>query len=342
MNEWFAITTRGLEFVSEREITTLPGVTNVQRGYRHVLFSHADVVAPLLQLRTVDDLFVHVATWQGIERPRSTLEQLRKFGSLLDLEPAAATCETVRPMPDLPSFSITASFVGKRNYSSDEIKAAVAEGIEAEYGWAYQANDAIADLNVRLFIEHTMALVGVRLGAAALHERPYKRVHKSGSLKPPVAAAMLALAAVAPEQHVVDPCCGVGTLPIEAALTGVLARGGDQDPEALQGARENAAAAGVQVCFEQWDAQALPIAEGSVDGVVSNLPWGRQIVVDASLGQFYERCLAEMRRILVPGGSIVVLTSVPELLQGSGLQREDQLEISLFGQTPSIVRLRRV
>lgn len=340
MSDWFTVTTRGLEFVSQREITLLPSVANVEQGYRHVLFSYAEAPARLLQLRTVDDLFVHVATWQGIGRPRSTLEQLRRLGSLLDLEVAAGTCRRVRQVPDSPSFSLTANFVGKRNYNTDEIKVAVAEGIEAEYGWTYQSNDAMADLNVRLFIEHETALVGARLGSHALHERSYKVAHRAGSLKPPVAAAIIALAGLGPEQRVIDPCCGVGTLPIEAALVGAVARGGDRDMAALQGARENAAAAKVEVRFDRWDAQALPVDTDSVDCVVSNLPWGRQIVVDAGLALFYERCLSEMARIVVSGGSILVLTSTPELLNCQGCQRTEQFEISLFGQTPSIVRLR--
>ncbi len=339
-SEWFALTTRGLEFVSERELTSLPHVANLERGYRHILFSFGGEAGSLLQLRTVDDLFVHVATWHGIARPRSTLDLLRRLGGLLDLDAAVATCSSVRQIPNIPSFSVTASFVGKRNYSTDEIKTAVAEGIAAEHDWSYQPNDAAADLNVRLFIEHELALVGVRLGSAALHERPYKRVHRAGSLKPPVAAALVAMAELRLGDRVVDPCCGVGTIPIEAALSRAVAEGGDLDVEALSGARANAAAAGVDVHFQQWDARALPLPQGAANCIISNLPWGRQVVVDASLTQFYQRSLAEMRRILVPDGRIIVLTSTPELLQTNGLACENQFEISLFGQTPVIAQLR--
>ncbi len=340
MSDWFALTTRGLEFISERELARLPHVADLERGYRHVLFSYRGTAALLLELRTVDDLFVHVATWDGIARPRSTLEQLRRLGGLLDLEAGVAMCSSVRQIPVRPAFSVTASFVGKRNYTTDEIKAAVAEGIEAEHGWPYQPNDGAANLNVRLFIEHDLALVGLRLGSAALHERPYKRVHLAGSLKPPVAAALVAMAELRPGDRVVDPCCGVGTIPIEAALIGAVAQGGDRDVEALNGARANAAAAGVAVRFQQWDAQALPLAVGAADCCISNLPWGRQVVVDADLALFYQRSLTEMRRILVPDGRIIVLTSTPELLQAHGLACENQFEISLFGQTPVIAQLR--
>ena len=60
----------------------------------------------------------------------------------------------------------------------------------------------MADLNVRLFIEHETASVGLRLGQVPLQERRWKRAHRPGSLKPPVAAAMLRLAGLAPGQDV--------------------------------------------------------------------------------------------------------------------------------------------
>ena len=49
-------------------------------------------------------------------------------------------------------------------------------------------------------------------------------------------------------------------------------------------ARANAAAAGVDVPIEQWDARALPLPDRSVERVVTNLPWGRQVAVDYGIG----------------------------------------------------------
>ncbi len=340
MSDWFALTTRGLEFVSQSEITALPMVTAVEQNYRRVLFAYSGPSTELLQLRTIDDVFIHVATWQGIDRPRTALERLRRLSGLLDLEGAAESCAAVRPLSATPSFSVTVSFVGKRNYTTDEIKGALAEGIEVEHAWSYETNDAEADLNIRLFIEHESALVGVRLARTALHERAYKRTHLSGSLKPPVAAALVRLASAGVGLHVVDPCCGVGTIPIEAALIGAVARGGDSDPVAVTGAHDNAAAAGVAVPFETWDVQALPLTDGSVDRIVSNLPWGRQIVVDASLAAFYRRALGEIRRVLAPDGCAVLLTSVPELLVLERFDVSAQFEISLFGQRPHVTLLK--
>jgi tRNA G10 N-methylase Trm11 len=86
----------------------------------------------------------------------------------------------------------------------------------------------------------------------------------------------------------------------------------------------------------EWDARQLPIEDQSIDRVVTNLPWGRQIKIDDDLGRFYRDVCAEIERVLVPGGRVAVLTSTPHLLQFDHLRPDNALEISLFGQTPTI------
>ena len=337
----FALTTRGLETVSAEEIAALAGVTVDRVAYRRVAATCAGPLAALLGLRTVDDVFLDVATWPDIGHTHDALDILRALSARLDLHEAATVCAGVRPIRQPPFFSVTANFVGRRNYNTDEIKQACAESIAARHRWQYTSDDGAADLNVRLFIEHETAFVGVRLGKRPLHDRPYKKAHVPGSLKPSVAAALLALAGVAPGSRVLDPCCGAGTILIEAALQGALAAGGDNDPAALRAAQANASAAGVAVALQHWDAQALPLADGTLERIVSNLPWGRAVEVDTALAPFYRRACAEMQRVVAPGGRIAVLTDTPHLVTFDGLECESQIEISLFGQTPTIMLFRK-
>lgn len=333
----FALTTRGLEALSAHEIAGLAGLRISAIGYRQVQAScdQRAGLGRLLSLRTVDDVFIDLAHWAELGRPRSTLETIRRRAAALDLDAALAACATLRPIRHAPVFSTTASFVGRRNYSSDEIKQALADGIASSYGWRYSPDDAEADLNIRMFIEHEAALVGLRLAQRPLQERSYKQAHLPGSLKPPVAAG-LALLAEAHDARLLDPCCGAGTILIEAALQGAQAQGGDIRPAALAAAEANARAAGVSVTLQQWDARSLPLPDASLDCVISNLPWGRQIVVDAALIEFYRRAVAEMQRVLVPGGRLVLLTQLPELLGDIEIARRATIEISLFGQSPTI------
>lgn len=336
MTNIFAVTVRGLESICAGEIAALPGVHAQPTTYRRVPAVCDGALDPLLSLRTVDDVYLDAATWTGIAHTRDMLAVLQWHAAQLELDAIIARIAAVRPLPEQPIFSITASFVGRRNYSTDEIKRTVSEGITSLYDWRYTPDDREADLNVRLFMEHEVAYVGVRLGKHPLHERAYKVVERPGSLKPTVAAAMLRLADVQPGERLLDPCCGSGTIVIEAALLGAAAQGGDIDAEAVEAALANAAAAGVDVPITQRDARALPLPDRNIDCVVSNLPWGRQIAVDDALARLYAEFCAEIERVNAPGGRVVVLTSAPKLLPFNRLRRIGADEISLYGQTPTI------
>src|SRR5579871_2308201 len=120
---FFALTTAGLETLSAREIAMLPGVTIKTIAYRRISGTCAGSPASLLALRTVDDVFLEVVSWTDIGRQRSCLERLRHLSAHLDLHTAAMDCARLRPIHKPPTFSVTASFVGKRNYTSAEIKA---------------------------------------------------------------------------------------------------------------------------------------------------------------------------------------------------------------------------
>ncbi|MBZ0288757.1 MAG: methyltransferase domain-containing protein [Anaerolineae bacterium] len=332
----FALTTRGLEAVSADEMAALPGLNIVETAYRRVSAAYEGSPASLLNLRTVDDLYIDIAIWTKVSHTRDMLAVMKSWSAAFDLTNAAEICAAIRPVLSQPLFSVTASFVGRRNYSADEIKQAIAEGVSSQNSWTYTDDDRVADFNIRIFIEHEVAYVGLRLGKSPLHERTYKQAQRAGSLKPSVAAAMLQLSEVSPGHSLLDPCCGAGTILIEGALMGAISSGGDNDPEAVRAARANAAAAKVNIDIHEWDAHSLPIADQSTERIVTNLPWGRQIVVDDELENFYRDVCAETERVLAPRGRIAVLTSTPHLLRFSQLHLERAIEISLFGQTPTI------
>jgi tRNA (guanine6-N2)-methyltransferase len=337
VNKIFAITTRGLEAISANELASVPGITVDQIAYRRVFATCQDSLSPLLSLRTVDDVFLYMATWSHITRARSTLNTLREASAQLDLNTAVAICEQLRQIQTPPSFSVTVNFVGKRNYNTEEIKQACAVGMIEQQGWVYSEDDAKADLNVRVFIEGETAVVGIRLGARSLSKRLYKQEHVPGSLKPAVAAALLRLADIAPGTRILDPCCGAGTILIEAGLDGWIPFGGDIDPQAIAAARFNADQADARVYLQHWDARALPISNKSVDRVISNLPWGRAVSTNVSLQVLYQEISDEIERVLVTGGKAVLLTNLPDLVEFKRLKWERKFEISLFGQTPTIM-----
>jgi tRNA (guanine6-N2)-methyltransferase len=336
MTEIFAITTRGLEQVSAQEMSALSDTSIKSVAYRRIE-AESKHLAALVGLRTVDDVFLKLQTWSNVGHQRAELEHFASLSAALNLEAAVSHLKSLRAFSREPIFSVTANFVGKRNYSAPEIKESVAHGVLDRYPrWRYTEEDDEADINLRVFIEHTEALVGMRVFKHPLHRRPYKLDHLPGSLKPPVAAALARLAQVKSGMRVLDPFCGAGTILIEVAMMGAEAVGGDLNSEAVSYAQENARNADVESSVQQWDATNLPLGESAVDCVISNLPWGRQIVVDENLRSLYQRSLAEMRRVVKPEGKILLLTTFPELL---GEVDSEQIEISLYGQNPKIMKL---
>lgn len=105
---------------------------------------------------------------------------------------------------------------------------------------------------------------------------------------------LLDAAGVGPRSQVLDVCCGHGVLAAAARRRGAEVIGLDFSPEALGLARRNAPV----IDFVEGDAQALPYDESTFDAVVC----GYGIIhVPAP-----DRALAEMHRVLKPGGRVAV------------------------------------
>jgi tRNA G10 N-methylase Trm11 len=143
-----------------------------------------------------------------------------------------------------------------------------------------------------------------------------------GTLHPPVAAAMARLAGIRAGDVVVDPCCGAGTLLAEAS-PGAFRAGSD---------RAGVAAARANVPHLPWftaDARRLPYPSGSVDHVLTNPPWDRQVTSHGTFTEF----VREWRRVLRPGGR---LTYLGPWDPPRGWRVISRHPISLFGQYPVI------
>jgi ubiquinone/menaquinone biosynthesis C-methylase UbiE len=106
-------------------------------------------------------------------------------------------------------------------------------------------------------------------------------------------------AIVPPAGQVLEVAPGPGFLSIELARRGLDVRAIDISETFVGIARRNAAGEGVRVRFELGNASALPIENASVDFVVCR----------AAFKNFSEpvKALAEMRRVLRPGGTALVI-----------------------------------
>jgi arsenite methyltransferase len=127
----------------------------------------------------------------------------------------------------------------------------------------------------------------------------------------------LALLEAGPDDRLLDVGSGAGASALLAAHDfGCLVAGVDYSEEAVAAAQGTADAAGLcgRVGFIAADAEALPFADGSFDAVLC----------ECSLSTFPDkaRAVAEMRRVLRPGGRVAISDVVadsgrlPERLRG--------------------------
>jgi ubiquinone/menaquinone biosynthesis C-methylase UbiE len=124
----------------------------------------------------------------------------------------------------------------------------------------------------------------------------------------PTAAALVQFAGVSATDRVLDVACGTGVVAVTAARAGAHVQGLDLAPALLERARHNAALAGVDIEFLEGDVEALPYADGAFDVVLSQ--FGHMF------GPRPDVTIAEMLRVLKPGGRIAFSTWPPEMFTG--------------------------
>ena len=124
-------------------------------------------------------------------------------------------------------------------------------------------------------------------------------------LTTPVAAHLVEFAAVQPGERVLDVGCGTGVVAITAARAGARVSGLDLTPELLEHARANERIAGAgEIDWTEGDAENLPYPDASFDVVLSQ--FGHMFAPRPGV------TIAEMRRVLKPGGRIAFATWPPE------------------------------
>jgi SAM-dependent methyltransferase len=123
-----------------------------------------------------------------------------------------------------------------------------------------------------------------------------------------VAGQLVKHAKVRAGQEVLDVACGTGVVAITAARLGARAAGLDLAPALLERARENSQLAEVRIDWREGDVEQLPFDDSAFDVVLSQ--FGHMFAPRPELA------VAEMLRVLKPGGMIAFATWPPELLVG--------------------------
>lgn len=114
-----------------------------------------------------------------------------------------------------------ASSVNSRLFSPSDIqrivKKAVVERLKTKYhkNWFEESGE---DYPIRVFIQKDQVLITIDTSGDSLHKRGYRRLASKAPISETLAAALIMLTPWKKDRILVDPFCGSGTIPIEAAM----------------------------------------------------------------------------------------------------------------------------
>jgi len=346
---FYSMTMPGLETLAFSELrASTPDAELIKFSRGITLFRTAAPPEELLKLRTVEDVFFTLAHITGLGPVRDALRVLHSATLNIDLAEALGLWRRVHHGAQAKTWRVVSQMSGSHAFRRVDAGQSVQDALRKIMPRGMRPVEDNADLEIWLWVGGSEALLGLRLSDATMRHRTYKLEHLPASLRPTVAAAMSWLARPTPQDIVLDPLCGAGTILIERALLAPFARasGGDIREEAVAMARRNARSARVSVSWQVWDARSLPLELASVTRIITNLPFGKQIGTRATNADLYTALIREFGRILAPDGLLVALTSEDQLWNGilrdHGWRIVKKVVIVILGQPASIFVAERV
>ncbi len=345
----FATTVTGLESLAADELETRLEADIRKKAPGLVIFRVNELTPKLLRLRMVEDVFLLAWGTDSLTYRAADLKQITHWTAKEARWPRLLQAHhQVHPKPKgKPTYHLVCQMHGKHGYRRLDALKALSRGLEGKFPSSWQPREENAAVEVWLIIHGKQALCGLRLSDKRMRHRTYKQAHMPASLRPVVAAAMVQMAKLHPDEWLIDPLCGVGTILAERLSvnhhSSVL--GGDADRSALYAAYTNLRSLTDEPPLVRWDATELPLADQSIPCIVTNLPFGRQIGSTEEIADFYDELLDEFDRVLTDQGRAILLVDDAEALSqcafAHGWQQLDQLRIRLLGHDCYIMAWRK-
>jgi SAM-dependent methyltransferase len=323
-----------------REIAATPGLRaragNGFDGRNDVIPFSGRGDRRLLAFHTAEDLFAEIAS---LDEPSGASEVSDAVASEGAMDGALAAWVTFNgPVARPATYRLVVRLRAEQRFRRPALRDHVLAGLgQVRSGW--QVADP-AQLEFWCLEDRPGALrIGLRLTADTAHMRAMER---PGALRPSAAAAMVVLAGEA-SGRLLDPCCGSGTILVEAITRGWIPVGVDIDPEAVTAARANA---GQHALIVRGDARALPFGDGVFAAAVSNLPFGRAQRVDGDPATWLTSFLESICRVTEPRAPLVVMVPDSRAWQSAlaahpALAAEERYPVTVLGQRTFLWRLQR-
>lgn len=199
----------GLEAVLKREIIDLGyDVSEVEDGRVTFLGDPEAICRANIFLRTAERILLKVGSFKA-----------ESFDELFEKTRALPWEEYI---PKNGKFWVTkAASVKSKLFSPSDIqsimKKAMVRRLQEYYGISWFEENG-ASYPVRVFLKKDIVTIGIDTSGVSLHKRGYREVSGKAPITETLAASLIMLTPWRKDRIFVDPFCGSGTFPIEAAM----------------------------------------------------------------------------------------------------------------------------
>ena len=199
----------GLEAVLKREILDLGyEISKVEDGKVTFLADAQGIADANVFLRTTERILLKIA-----EVKAETFDELFEATKALPWE---------RYIPADGKFWIAkANSVKSKLFSPSDIqsimKKAIVERLKGVYNVSWFPEDG-ASFPIRVAFMKDVATIGIDTSGVSLHKRGYRQMTVKAPITETLASALIMLSPWKKDRSLVDPFCGSGTFPIEAAM----------------------------------------------------------------------------------------------------------------------------
>lgn len=327
----------GFEWIAAEEVKEkLPGVQNVVHSQGRVNFESTCDPAEIVQLRSVDNVYIIAGRMIVDELPTDKDDGLRlKLQDLMnavDWRTGLSIWQRVSPFDktqdldviltegdshrDLkPAFRVTCNRTGSGHcFQSGDGASRFGGIIDDTFKWPVSMKEY--SLEVVLNIKEKDWYVCLALTPQSLHRRNLVSFGVT-TLRATVCYSLLRLADIKTGEVVCDPLAGTGAIMVEASVTrgDIFCLCADHHDVAIKHCSKNSEAL-LQLPDPQklsplnsiqFDSTKMPLRTSSVDVFVSDFPFGKRIGTKTMNSVLYPKVLAEMARVAVPSTSRAIL-----------------------------------
>lgn len=126
-------------------------------------------------------------------------------------------------LPVDANFPVTGKSIKSKLFSVSDCQAIVKKAIVEKMKAKYKVNwfkETGPRYKIEVALLSDIATLTIDTSGAGLHKRGYRKLSAEAPLKETLAAALINISRWKPDRAFIDPLCGSGTIPIEAALIG--------------------------------------------------------------------------------------------------------------------------